>query len=156
MSPSISTLYTHPVYTQHTYAHNTYTYTHNTYTYTHNTYTHNTYTYTHNTYTYTHNTYTYTHVHTPANSLSLQACDRGTPRMCSNTTVSLTVEDFNDEAPRFDLVQYRVDVFEDTPVDVILQPVATDGDSGTNAIIRYSLQVRLCVCVCVCVMAVVL
>jgi len=109
MSPSISTLYTHPVYTQCTYTHTPHTCTH-------------------------------THEHT-----LLQACDRGTPRMCSNTTVSVTVEDFNDEAPRFDLVQYRVDVFEDTPVDVILQPVATDGDSGTNAIIRYSLQVRLCV-----------
>ena len=41
--------------------------------------------------------------------------------MCSNTTVSLTVKNFNDEVPHFDLVQYHVDVFEDMPADVILQ-----------------------------------
>jgi len=61
--------------------------------------------------------------------------------MCSNTTVSLTVKNFNDEVPHFDLVQYHVDVFEDMPADVRdLPAVATDGDSGTNAIIRYSWQ----------------
>ena len=65
------------------------------------------------------------------------------PQMCANTTVSMTVADINDEAPQFQIPVYRVDIFDDTPEGVVLQPVATDQDSGSNAIIRYSLQVRL-------------
>ena len=33
-------------------------------------------------------------------------------------------------------------------VGVVLQPVAIDQDSGSNALIRYSLQVRLRGCMC--------
>lgn len=64
--------------------------------------------------------------------------------LCANTTVSVTVTDINDDAPQFPIPVYRIDIFDDTPVGVVLQPVATDQDSGSNAVIRYSLQVRLC------------
>ena len=63
--------------------------------------------------------------------------------LCANTTVSVTVTDINDDAPQFPIPVYRIDIFDDTPVGVVLQPVAMDQDSGSNAVIRYSLQVRL-------------
>lgn len=78
-------------------------------------------------------------------SLTPKACDSGMPRvLCANTTVSVTVTDINDDAPQFPIPVYRIDIFDDTPVGVVLQPVATDQDSGSNAVIRYALQVRLC------------
>ena len=62
--------------------------------------------------------------------------------MCANATVILTVEDVNDEAPRFDLPVYQVDIFDDyTTGRALLQPVAIDRDSGTNADITYTLEV---------------
>ena len=83
-------------------------------------------------------------LHIPSlHSLPPKACDRGMPQMCANATVSMTVADINDEAPQFQIPVYRVDIFDDTSVGVVLQPVATDQDSGSNAIIRYSIQVRL-------------
>ena len=74
----------------------------------------------------------------------LQACDSGNPRMCANATITLNVEDVNDEAPQFDLPVYQVDIFDDyASGTTLLQPVAIDRDSGTNAVISYSLQVWL-------------
>ncbi len=62
--------------------------------------------------------------------------------MCANTTVILNIEDANDEVPAFDFTPYRVDICEDyTAMTTVVQPVATDADSGTNAEIAYSLQV---------------
>ena len=63
-------------------------------------------------------------------------------RVCG--VCEVTVTDINDETPQFQIPVYRVDIFDDTPVGVVLQPVAIDQDSGSNALIRYSLQVRLC------------
>ena len=62
--------------------------------------------------------------------------------------------DINDEAPQFQIPVYRVDIFDDTPVGLVLQSVAIDQDSGSNALIRYSLQVRLCGVCGVCVVCV--
>lgn len=84
-------------------------------------------------------------LHIPLHAFSRKACDSGMPRvLCANATVSVTVTDINDDAPQFPIPVYRIDIFDDTQVGVVLQPVATDQDSGSNAVIRYSLQVRLC------------
>lgn len=62
--------------------------------------------------------------------------------MCANTTVLLNIDDSNDEVPQFDFTPYQVDVCEDyTIMTTVVQPVATDADSGSNAELTYSLQV---------------
>lgn len=77
-----------------------------------------------------------------SHSLSVQACDSGDVQMCDTAIVVINVQDFNDEAPQFDLAEYAVDIC-DTAVSwqPLVQPVATDQDSGTNAELTYTLQV---------------
>ena len=54
----------------------------------------------------------------------------------------MNIEDSNDETPAFDLMVYQVDIFEDyTGGTTLVQPVATDRDSGVNAEITFSLEV---------------
>lgn len=81
------------------------------------------------------------HSHTCIMWLPLQACDRGVPEMCSSAIVTISIGDFNDEAPTFDLSIYTVDICHDAMSDqYLVQPVAIDRDSGSNAEITYSLQ----------------
>ena len=64
------------------------------------------------------------------------------PRLCSSALVTINVGDFNDEVPKFDLDTYTVDVCDDALLGLpLVQPVATDRDSGSNAAITYSLVV---------------
>ncbi len=71
------------------------------------------------------------------------ACDQGTPNMmCSSTTIRVNVADFNDEAPQFDQEIYNIDVCLANAVSDtrLIQPVATDQDSGNNSVLSYSLE----------------
>ena len=77
-------------------------------------------------------------------SIIVQACDDGDMQQCDTATVVVNVLDFNDEAPRFDVAEYVVDVC-DTEVagQPVVQPIATDLDSGANADLTYTLQVSV-------------
>ena len=56
--------------------------------------------------------------------------------------VVIDVQDFNDEPPVFDLPLYTVDVCETALAgQELVRPVATDRDSGRNALLRYRLDV---------------
>lgn len=71
----------------------------------------------------------------------VQACDSGTPMQCAMTSVRINVADFNDESPTFDQDTYRTDVCLNTAstgTDLV-QPVASDRDSGSNAELLYTL-----------------
>lgn len=74
--------------------------------------------------------------------LNVQACDNGNMQQCNIAMVIVNVLDFNDEIPQFDLAEYAVDVC-DTALsgEPLVQPIATDQDSGSNAQLTYMLQV---------------
>ena len=72
----------------------------------------------------------------------MQACDNGDMQQCDDAMVIINVQDFNDETPQFDLAEYVVDIC-DTSLSgqPLVQPIATDQDSGSNAQLTYMLQV---------------
>ena len=73
-------------------------------------------------------------------SFSVQASDSGSPSMTAITQVTVLVEDANDNAPRFTNAPYSVTLNESSPVPMnVLTVSATDSDSDTNGVIRYSL-----------------
>ena len=75
-----------------------------------------------------------------SHSLTVQVCDNGDVQLCDTSVVVINVIDFNDETPRFDLSVYTVDVCHTAlSGDPLVQPVATDQDSGTNAQLTYTL-----------------
>lgn len=72
--------------------------------------------------------------------LTITAHDQGVPALQSSCNLSISVEDQNDNDPKFDMAQYSSTVFEDVPIDTsILKVQATDKDVGVNARIIYSL-----------------
>ena len=74
--------------------------------------------------------------------LNVQACDNGDIRQCDIATVVVNVLDFNDETPQFDLAEYAIDVCDAAlSGKPLVQPIATDQDSGSNAQLTYMLQV---------------
>lgn len=73
--------------------------------------------------------------------LQITAQDRGTPTSYQGTcNISVSVEDQNDNDPRFEVSKYTASVAEDVPVSTsVLQVKAADADIGVNARITYSL-----------------
>jgi hypothetical protein len=71
----------------------------------------------------------------------VMACDRGTPMQCEDVPVRINIGDFNDQIPTFDQNDYRTDVCSEAALGTpLVQPVAVDSDSGTNAQLQYSLE----------------
>ncbi|XP_061191904.1 cadherin-23-like isoform X2 [Saccostrea echinata] len=48
--------------------------------------------------------------------LEVQACDQGSPRLCSNINVTIDLEDENDNAPIFNQSIYHVDIYENATI----------------------------------------
>lgn len=73
--------------------------------------------------------------------LQITAQDRGSPITYQGTcNISITVEDQNDNDPRFELSKYITTIPEDVPIGTsVLTIKATDADIGINARIVYSL-----------------
>lgn len=71
---------------------------------------------------------------------SPQACDEGTPVLCSSTLAGVQVTDSNDHAPVFTYPTYQLSIpsnlTQNTP---IIRPVATVANSGAAAQISYSI-----------------
>ena len=73
--------------------------------------------------------------------LVVRCVDGGNPQLSNVTFVYINLIDVNDNAPQFTPVRDTVGVLRIAPVGTIVYtPVATDLDSGTNAMITYSLQ----------------
>lgn len=74
--------------------------------------------------------------------LQITAQDRGAPSSRQGTcNISITVEDENDNDPRFESVKYIATIAEDEPIGTsVLTVRATDADVGKNARINYSLS----------------
>ncbi|KAJ8953096.1 hypothetical protein NQ318_013438 [Aromia moschata] len=72
--------------------------------------------------------------------LTVTAQDQGTPSMHSSCNMTISVEDQNDNDPKFDLSSYSTTILEDVPIDTsVLKVHASDADMGVNARIIYSL-----------------
>lgn len=79
-----------------------------------------------------------------SHSVMVQACDSGDEVLCNSVSVVINVLDFNDEAPRFDVAEYAVDICHTSlSGQPLVQPVAIDQDSGPNAELTYTLQVKI-------------
>ncbi|XP_028817903.1 protocadherin Fat 4 isoform X2 [Denticeps clupeoides] len=75
--------------------------------------------------------------------LTIQACDRPLApdvRLCANSTITIHVEDVNDNAPAF-ISTNRLFIPEDKPLHSVVMVVEVeDKDSGANADVVYSLE----------------
>lgn len=72
--------------------------------------------------------------------LVITAQDRGSPPLRGVCNISVTVEDQNDNDPRFAQPRYTATVPENVPMDTkVLTVLATDADVGINAQLSYSL-----------------
>ncbi|XP_077896986.1 cadherin-23 isoform X2 [Ictidomys tridecemlineatus] len=73
-------------------------------------------------------------------NFTVRASDNGSPPRAAEIPVYLEIVDVNDNNPIFDQPSYQEAVLEDVPVGtVILTVTATDADSGSFALIEYSL-----------------
>ncbi|XP_075153661.1 dachsous cadherin-related 1 [Haematobia irritans] len=71
-------------------------------------------------------------------TLIVTAMDAGQPRLSSNLTIVVEVQDVNDNPPEFERNEYHVKVLESMPVNSqIVQVTAIDADTGNNARITY-------------------
>lgn len=71
----------------------------------------------------------------------IQSYDRGSPSRKANLTLSVVVQDVNDNGPQFNPATYQMSVSETTVISTqFLQVMATDQDQGINAQITYSLK----------------
>ena len=72
--------------------------------------------------------------------LTVMASDSGDPPLSSQVNLSVNILDVNDNPPVFSRSTYAITVSESTPVgETLLQLQATDADSGSNALIEFSL-----------------
>ncbi|XP_053960517.1 cadherin-related tumor suppressor-like [Anastrepha ludens] len=73
-------------------------------------------------------------------TLTLVAMDTGSPPLTGTGIVRVIVQDMNDHSPEFARPFYLASVQENLPAGTkVLQPVATDKDSGDNAKLRFTL-----------------
>eukprot|EP00731_Ephydatia_muelleri_P025870 Em0017g953a len=68
-------------------------------------------------------------------TISVQACDQGSPVMCSSTLASVQVLSGNDHTPIFTYPAYQLSIPSDlTQNSSIIRPVAMDADTGAAAV----------------------
>lgn len=72
--------------------------------------------------------------------LVVRACDQAPAPLCSLTTVQITLQDENDNAPRFPVTEYLEFVGENEPIGTaVFTARATDLDRGVFGTLNYSL-----------------
>ena len=79
----------------------------------------------------------------PSSSLSVRvfARDGGSPSRQSSITITITLQDINDNNPEFADDEYTNSIFENQPTQIVLMFSAIDVDLGSNADIRFSYTV---------------
>ncbi|XP_078078835.1 protocadherin-16-like [Mustelus asterias] len=76
----------------------------------------------------------------PAPRLTVMATDRGSTPMSSSVTVTIAIQDVNDNEPMFSSNFYNTSIKENEPMGTcFLQVSATDADSGSFGTITYSI-----------------
>ncbi|XP_017772974.1 PREDICTED: protein dachsous [Nicrophorus vespilloides] len=78
---------------------------------------------------------------TRCHKLTITASDTGVPSLSANLSVTVEVQDVNDNAPVFERTEYEAKVPETLSINAqILQVTAVDNDIGNNARLTYRLQ----------------
>ena len=79
----------------------------------------------------------------PSSSLSVRvfARDGGSPSRQSSITITITLQDINDNDPEFADDEYTNSIFENQPAQIVLMFSAIDVDLGSNADITFSYTV---------------
>ena len=72
--------------------------------------------------------------------VEIEAKDNGLPQRRGITSLNISLIDVNDCAPKFLPPSYNVSVLENAEVGVILTVQALDCDTGSNALLHYSLE----------------
>ncbi|XP_025106932.1 cadherin EGF LAG seven-pass G-type receptor 2-like isoform X2 [Pomacea canaliculata] len=68
------------------------------------------------------------------------ATDNGTPKLSASTSVTISVQDVNDNAPVFQLRSYDAAVSEEATIgQEVIRVLAVDDDEGVNAQVQYSI-----------------
>ena len=76
----------------------------------------------------------------PVYTLLVQATDKGTPPQSTQMSITIDIEDINDNVPTFDTNSYSASLKEDIPIGLeFLKVAASDPDEGLNALIIYSI-----------------
>lgn len=74
------------------------------------------------------------------NVLVVRACDQAVVPLCSMTTIQITLQDENDNAPRFPVTEYLEFVGENEPIGTaVFTARATDLDKGVFGTLNYSI-----------------
>ncbi|XP_064452118.1 protocadherin gamma-B1-like [Mirounga angustirostris] len=77
---------------------------------------------------------------TPSYNVTITATDRGKPPLSSSSSITLHIEDVNDNAPVFEQAFYLVHIAENNPPGAsIAQVSASDPDLGPNGRVSYSI-----------------
>ncbi|XP_032255842.1 protocadherin gamma-B7-like, partial [Phoca vitulina] len=77
---------------------------------------------------------------TPSYNVTITATDRGKPPLSSSSSITLHIEDVNDNAPVFEQAFYLVHIAENNPPGAsIAQVSASDPDLGPNSRVSYSI-----------------
>lgn len=77
---------------------------------------------------------------TSSYDIVINVADRGTPSLMNDVSVTIMVADINDNTPQFILPYFEGSVFENLPPPVpVVNVSATDEDTGTNAVVSYSI-----------------
>ncbi|CAH8467710.1 unnamed protein product [Schistosoma bovis] len=77
----------------------------------------------------------------PTHLLHIVCIDEGTPKMTSTYTLTVIIEDENDNAPEFTENQYEIHVMEENqPNSTVGRIVAIDKDANQNGKVNYKIQ----------------
>ena len=80
---------------------------------------------------------------TPEYSLLIEAIDGGSPPLRGQMTVNITIQDVNDNPPIFNQSRYFATIPENATLGTsVLQVYAYDADSGSNGLVKYSINRR--------------
>lgn len=72
-------------------------------------------------------------------SLLIEARDSGSPPFSSFFEIHINITDVNDNFPQFTQVEYKCEVFENSPPGVVCDVLAIDADSGYYGTVRYNI-----------------
>uniref|UniRef100_A0A3Q3KDG5 Uncharacterized protein n=1 Tax=Monopterus albus TaxID=43700 RepID=A0A3Q3KDG5_MONAL len=70
-------------------------------------------------------------------TLLIEARDSGSPPFSSFAEIHFTINDVNDNFPQFTQVEYRCEVFENSPPSWVCDVLAIDADSGSYSTLHY-------------------
>ncbi|KAM7412809.1 hypothetical protein PAMA_020270 [Pampus argenteus] len=72
-------------------------------------------------------------------TLLIEARDSGSPPYSSFAEIHVNISDVNDNLPQFTQIEYRCEVFENSPPSWVCDVLAIDADSGSYGTVQYNI-----------------